>query len=154
MENVEAVDDKTVVYTLSNPIGFFPALAATAPFVAVDPNEFPADELVQFPEKLDGIGPYRMTSHVVGEQMVLETNPTYTGEDKAIIGKVIVKYFADPTTMANAVEKGEIDVAWRTLGPVESTRLQSVEGLTVVKIDAPTLRYMVFNHQYVPGAAQ
>jgi peptide/nickel transport system substrate-binding protein len=46
------------------------------------------------------------------------------------------------------VEKGEIDVAWRTLGPVESTRLQSVEGLTVEKIDAPTLRYLVFNHTY------
>ena len=54
----------------------------------------------------------------------------------------------NPTTMANAVEKGEIDVAWRTLGPVESTRLQSVDGLTVVKVDAPSLRYLVFNHTY------
>jgi peptide/nickel transport system substrate-binding protein len=148
VENVTAADEKTVVYDLINPIGFFPALAATAPFVAVNPNEFPADEIVQFPEKLDGIGPYKMVSHVPGEQMVLEANDLYTGEDAGIIKTVIVKYFADPTTMANAVEKGEIDVAWRTLGPVESTRLQSVEGLTVEKIDAPTLRYMVFNHTY------
>lgn len=146
--NVEAPDEKTVVYTMNSPIGFFPALAATAPFVPVNPNEFPADEIVAFPEKLDGIGQYKMVSHVVGEQMVLEANELYTGDDAAIIKTVIVKYFADPTTMANAVEKGEIDVAWRTLGPVESTRLQSVEGLTVVKIDAPTLRYMVFNHTY------
>lgn len=148
VENVTAPDEKTVVYDLINPIGFFPALAATAPFVAVNPNEFLADEIVAFPEKLDGIGPYKMVSHVPGEQMVLEANDLYTGEDSAIITTVIVKYFADPTTMANAVEKGEIDVAWRTLGPVESTRLQSVEGLTVEKIDAPTLRYLVFNHTY------
>jgi len=148
VENVTAPDEKTVVYDLINPIGFFPALAATAPFVAVNPNEFLADEIVAFPEKLDGIGPYKMVSHVPGEQMVLEANDLYTGEDSAIISTVIVKYFADPTTMANAVEKGEIDVAWRTLGPVESTRLQSVEGLTVEKIDAPTLRYLVFNHTY------
>jgi peptide/nickel transport system substrate-binding protein len=148
VEDVEAPDDLTVVYHLSNPIGFFDALAATAPFVPVNPNEFPADEIVQFPEKLDGIGRYKMVSHVPGEQMVLEANDLYSGDDPAIIKTVIVKYFADPTTMANAVEKGEIDVAWRTLGPVESTRLQSVEGLTVMKIDAPTLRYMVFNHTY------
>ena len=148
VENVTAPDEKTVVYDLINPIGFFPALSATAPFVAVNPNEFPTDEIVQFPEKLDGIGAYKMVSHVPGEQMVLEANDLYTGDDAAIITTVIIKYFADPTTMANAVEKGEIDVAWRTLGPVESTRLQSVEGLTVEKIDAPTLRYLVFNHTY------
>ena len=146
--SVEAPDEKTVVYNLSNPIGFFPALAATAPFVAVNSAIFPADELIQFPETLDGIGPYKMVSHVPGEQMVLAVNEYYTGDDAAIIPNVIVKYFADPTTMANAVETGEIDVAWRTLGPVESTRLQSVDGLTVEKIDAPTLRYMVFNHTY------
>ncbi|MDK2980860.1 MAG: peptide/nickel transport system substrate-binding protein [Chloroflexota bacterium] len=148
VENVTAPDEKTVVYDLTNPIGFFPALAATAPFVAVNPNEFPADEIVAFPEKMDGIGPYKMVSHVPGEQMVLEANDLYTEDDAAIIPTVIIKYFADPTTMANAVEKGEIDVAWRTLGPVESTRLQSVEGVTVEKIDAPTLRYLVFNHTY------
>jgi peptide/nickel transport system substrate-binding protein len=148
VDSVEAPDAQTVVYKLKNPIGFFPALAATAPFVAVNPNEFPADEIVAFPDKIDGIGPYKMVSHVPGEQMVLAANENYFGSDKAIIPNVIIKYFADPTTMANAVEKGEIDIAWRTLGPVESTRLSTVDGLTVVKIDAPALRYLVFNHTY------
>ena len=147
VESVEAPDDLTVVYHLNNPIGFFPALSATAPFVAVNPATFPADEIVQFPDVLDGIGAYKMVSHVVGEQMVLEANDLYSGDAPAI-KTVIIKYFADPTTMANAVETGEIDVAWRTLGPVESTRLQDVEGLTVEKIEAPALRYLTFNHTY------
>ena len=154
VENVEAPDAKTVVYTLKYPIGFFNALAATAPFVPVNPNTFTIDAIVAFPDKLDGIGPYRMVSNVPGEQLVLEANPFYTGEGAPIIPNVIIKYFADPTTMGNAVEKGEIDIAWRTLGPVESTRLQSVAGLTVQKIDAPTLRYMVFNHTYGVAAAE
>lgn len=154
VESVEAPDAKTVVYKLKYPIGFFNALAATAPFVPVNPNTFTLDEIVQFPDKLDGVGPYRMVSNVPGEQLVLEANPFYTGEDKPIIPNVIIKYFADPTTMGNAVEKGEIDIAWRILGPVESIRLQSVEGLTVQKIDAPTLRYMVFNHTYGLTAAE
>ncbi len=50
-------------------------------------------------------GPYRMTSYVAGEQMVLEANPNFYGDDKPIIPKVIIRYFADPTTMSQAVEK-------------------------------------------------
>jgi len=152
VESAEAPDDKTIVYHLKESYGFFTALAAVAPFVPGHPGIFTEAEIVQFPEKVDGIGPYRMVSLVPGEQMVLEANPNYFGDDKPIIPNVIIRYFADPTTMSNAVEKGEIDVAWRTLGPVEAVRLQSVSGLTVTTINAPTLRYLVFNHTYVVPA--
>lgn len=151
IESVEAPDDLTVVYHLTAPFGFFPALAATAPLIPSNPNQFPAGELVFFPNAVDGIGPYRMVSYTAGEQMVLEVNPNYFGEDAPIIPNVIIRYFADPTTMANAVETGEIDVAWRILGPVEAIRLMDVEGLTVEKINAPALRYLVFNHTYTLG---
>lgn len=154
VQSVEAPDDLTVVYHLNSPIGFFNALAATAPFVPVNPNTFTMDAINAYPETLDGIGAYRMVSNVPGEQLVLEANPYYTGEDAPKIKNVIIKYFADPTTLGNAVEKGEIDIAWRTLGPVESTRLSSIEGLTVMKVDAPSLRYMVFNHTYVLDTAE
>lgn len=147
VESVEAVDELTVAYHLKDTFGFFPALAATAPFVVANPATFVEDEIVQFPDVVDGIGAYRMVSHSPGEQMVLEANPHYFGE-APLIPNVIVRYFADPTTMSNAVESGEIDVAWRTLGPVEAVRLQEVDGVTVDTVDAPALRYMVFNHTY------
>lgn len=147
VEDVEAVDELTVAYKLKATFGFFPALAATAPFVVSNPNDFAADELIQFPENLDGIGAYRMVSHTPGQQMSLEANPEYLGEPP-LIPNVIIRYFADPTTMSNAIETGEIDVAWRTLGPVEAIRLQSVDGVNTDKVDAPALRYMVFNHTY------
>ncbi len=150
VESVEAPDDLTVVYHLKDAFGFFDALTATAPFVPAHPDTFPTDEIVAFPASIDGIGPYRMVELVTGQQMVLEANPNYPGDAPAI-PNVIIRYFADPTTMSNAVEKGEIDVAWRTLGPVEATRLQDVDGLNVVKIDAPTLRYLVFNMNYMVG---
>jgi peptide/nickel transport system substrate-binding protein len=150
VESVEAPDDLTVVYNLKASFGFFPTLAATAPFVVTNPATFVADEIVQFPESFDGIGPYRMASFTPGEQMVLEANPEYFGEAPAI-STVIIRYFADPTTMSNAIEKGDIDVAWRTLGPVEAIRLSEVSGVTTVKVDAPALRYMVFNHTFTVG---
>ncbi len=151
VESVEAIDDYTIAYHLKDSYGFFPALAAAAPFIPANPNIYPDDELVAYPDKIDGIGPYRMVSYVPGEQMVLEANPYYFGDDKPQIEKVIIRYFADPTTMGNAVEKGEIDIAWRVLGPVEAIRLQSVDGLTVEKINAPALRYIVFNCAYMVG---
>jgi len=151
VEDVTAVDELTVAYKLKATFGFFPALAATAPFVVSNTNEFPMEEIVQFPEVLDGIGPYKMVSHTPGEQMVLAANELYYGDDKAIIPNVIIKYYADPTTMSNAIEKGEIDVAWRTLGPVEAVRLSELEGMTTETIPAPALRYMVFNHTFMVG---
>ena len=151
VESVEAPDDYTVVYHLKDSFGFFDALAAAAPFVPAHPDVFADDELVQYPETVEGIGPYRMVSYVPGEQMVLEANAEYYGDDKPIIPNVIIRYFADPTTMSNAVETGEIDVAWRTLGPVEAVRLQEVDGLTVETISAPALRYLVFNMNYMAG---
>lgn len=150
--DVAALDDLTVEFTLTAPFGFFDALSAAAPLIPSNPALFPDDELIFFPEILDGIGPYRMVSYTVGEQLVLEANPFYFGDDAPLIPNVIVRYFADPTTMANAVETGEIDVAWRILGAVEATRLTDVEGLTVVKINAPTLRYLSFNHNYMVPA--
>jgi peptide/nickel transport system substrate-binding protein len=148
VESMEAVDDYTLSIKLLQPTGFLPALAATPPFIPANPANFAADQIVQYPEKLDGTGPYRMVSFVPGEQMVLEANPTYFGDDKAIIPNVIIRYFADPTTMSQAVESGEIDIAWRKLGAVESTKLMEVEGLTVDKVNAPALRYLVLNHQF------
>ncbi|NMC02908.1 MAG: hypothetical protein GYA30_11115 [Chloroflexi bacterium] len=149
VESVEAPDDLTVVYHLKDSFGFFNVLSAAAPFIPANPNIFPSDAILQFPTTLDGIGPYQMVKYVPGEQMQLAANPNYFGEDKPLIHNVIIRYFANPTTMSNAVEKGEIDVAWRVLGAVEATRLESVSGLTVEKIDAPTLRYLVFNHNYM-----
>jgi peptide/nickel transport system substrate-binding protein len=148
VENVEKVDDYTINIKLLRPTGFFPALAATPPFIPANPANYTADAIVAFPEKLDGTGPYRMVSNVPGEQLVLEANPNYFGDDKPTIKNVIIRYFADPTTMSQAVEKGEIDIAWRILGAVEAARLQNVPGLTVEKVNAPALRYMVFNHKF------
>jgi peptide/nickel transport system substrate-binding protein len=142
--SVEAPDDLTVVIKLTDAYGFFPAIAAMPVFIPAT-AEVPDDALLQIPTKLDGIGPYRMVSYDPGQQMVLEANPNYFGADKPLIERVIVKYFADPTTMSGAVESGQIDIAWRILGPTEATRLSALEGLTVSTVKAPALRYLVFN---------
>lgn len=149
VESAEATDDRTLIFHLTQPWAVFTALAATAPFVPTNPNDFPADELNQYPDQLMGVGPYMMVEHTVGEQMVLEINPYYWG-DKPAVDRIIMRYFADPTTMGQAVETGEIDIAWRILGAVEAVRLGTVEGLDQQKVNAPSLRYICFQHQTEP----
>ena len=149
ISGVEAPDDSTVVYHLTGAYGFFPSIVATAPFIPRT-AEIPLDTILQFPTKLAGIGPYQMVSFEPGQQMVLEANPNFFGT-APFIKNVIIKYFADPTTMASAVESGQIDIAWRILGPVEATRLSTVAGLTVMTVKAPALRYLVFNVTFMTG---
>jgi peptide/nickel transport system substrate-binding protein len=149
VESVEAPDDTTVVYHLTGAYGFFPAIVATPPFIPRT-FEIPLDTILQIPTKIVGMGPYQMVSYDPGQQMVLEVNPNYYGT-APLIKKVIIKYFADPTTMASAVESGQIDIAWRILGPVEATRLSTVAGLTVMTVKAPALRYLVFNVTFMTG---
>jgi len=148
---VDAPDAKTVVYHLKDSYAFFPALTATPPFIAANPKDFPADKLNAFPATLDGDGPYRMVSYASGQQLVLQANPNYFG-DQPKIKNVIIKYYDKPTTMSQAVQKGDIDIAWRILGAVEAVRLQKeAPDVVVTKVDAPSLRYLVFNMKWPKG---
>lgn len=151
VDSVEVVDDLTVSFTLTQPYAFFPTVAATGPFIPMNPNQYPMDDFNNAPEAIDGVGPYRLVEYVVGEQIVMERNENYWDEESMPnIDRVIIRYFADPTTMALAVENGEIDIAWRTLGPVEAVRLQGIEGLNVMQVDASSIRYIAFNTEMEP----
>jgi peptide/nickel transport system substrate-binding protein len=147
VEAVEAPDDLTVVYHLRDRFGFFPAVAASPCFIPVHPRDFPADRVNRFPEKLDGIGRYRMISYVPGDRMILESNP-YCALDGPKIPRVVLRYFASVAELASALVAGEIDVAWRKLDTAQAARLREQPGLKVVTVSTPLLRYLVFNNAY------
>jgi peptide/nickel transport system substrate-binding protein len=149
VERVEAPDERTLVYHLAGPFAFFPALTATSAFIPAHPQVYAGDEAGAFPEKIPGLGPYQMVAHIPGAEMVLEANPNYYGDPPGI-PRIVIRYFADPSQLAEALMDGEIDIAWRSLGPAEAARLAEAEGLMVTRLEAPVLRYLVFNHNF-PG---
>jgi peptide/nickel transport system substrate-binding protein len=61
-----------------------------------------------------------------------------------------VRDFADPQTMALAVQNGEIDIAWRLLGPELVGQLQGISGLHVGSVDGGSIRYLIINHTMKP----
>lgn len=149
VESVEAVDDVTIQFNLTDSWGFFEQLLAGAPYIPLNPTQFPAGddaELVEFPDApIYGNGPYFISDYTVGEQTVLEANPEYQGDRTPTIENVIVRYFGNPQGMAEAVQTGEIDIAWRILGPELLDQVESA-GLNVATIEGGSIRYLIVNH--------
>lgn len=151
VDSITAPDDKTIVFKLKSAIAFFPSILATAPYVPADPNTFPTDECVLFPQApIYGVGPWFISQFTAGEQIVFEPNPYYTGDLKPQVDQVIVRYFSDPQTMALAVQNGEIDVAWRLLGPELIGQLQGISGLTVGNTNGGRIQFLDLNHTMAP----
>jgi peptide/nickel transport system substrate-binding protein len=151
VKSITAPDDKTIVFTLTTPIAFFPQILAGAPYVATDPKVFKADACNLFPPApIYGVGAWYVSQYNPDEQMVLLPNPNYTGTMKPQVKQIIVRFYSDPNTMALAVQSGEIDVAWRILSPDQLTSLKKVSGLTVGAINGGSIRYLVLNHTIKP----
>lgn len=145
---VEKIDDMTVKVTFSAPFAFAPQLVATNPWKILNPNAWTATE--QNTENTAcGIGPYVIESFAEGEETVFVANETYYG-DAPKMSKVIVRYFADSSTMALALQNGEIDVAWKSLSPADFTALQGASGITTEVSGGTEIRYIVWNSRTAP----
>lgn len=143
VESVEVVDEYTVKFILKDTFAYFPSLVASPPYFPVSPNIYPADELLTDPSELVAIGPYKVESFVREVELVLVKNPDYYGEP-AKNDKIIMKYYKDATTMRLAVEKGEIDIAWKSLNPTDIADLKENENLKVVEASGAYIRYLCF----------
>jgi peptide/nickel transport system substrate-binding protein len=151
LASVEAPDAKTIVFHLKQPVAYFLQLVATAPYRPADPNIFPADQCMLYPDApIYGTGPWYVSQFVPDQQIVFEPNPYYTGNYPAQVKQVIVRFFSDPQTEALAIQNGEIDIAWRYLGGELISQLKGVSGLNVGTINGGSIRYLILNHTMAP----
>ena len=74
---------------------------------------------------------------------MLEANPNFWGKEP-LVKKIIIRYFADATTMRLALEKGEIDLAYKTMNPSDIADLSKSTKLTTYKLPGPYIRYLCF----------
>ena len=154
VDRVEIVDKYRVKFVLKNPVAYFPSLVATVPYYPVNPNIYPADKIVQDPTslkggKLVGLGPYRVVFFKRDQQIALEANPYYSGA-KPKNDMVIIRYFADATTMRLALEKGELDFAFKSFNPSDINDLQKMSNLKTIKGQGPYIRYLCFQCNTAP----
>jgi len=151
LASITAPDDSTIVFTLKNKVGYFPQILATAAYIPAYPGTFSNSECNLFPTApVYGVGPWFISQYTQNEQVVLEPNPYYNGDLVPQSDQIIVRYFSDPQTLALAVQNGEVDVAWRFLGPQLISQLQGTEGVTVGTINGGAIRYLVLNYNMAP----
>ena len=82
------------------------------------------------------LGPYRLTSFKRDEEAVFEANPNYWGKEPGV-KKIIIRYFADATTMRLALEKGEVDLTFKSMNPSDITDLLKNTKYNAFKVPGP-----------------
>ncbi|MBA2240079.1 MAG: ABC transporter substrate-binding protein [Solirubrobacterales bacterium] len=150
LKSVETPDERTVIFNLKAPDATWPFLL-TSGGAAIVPAEYPADE-VQPSDETVGSGRFTIAEYEEGQQTVLEANPEYTGDDPAQVDRVIIQYYDKSSTLTQAVEQGEVEIAYRSLSPTDVEGLQGSEGVEVVEGPGSEIRYLNFNLDLQEGS--
>jgi len=160
------VDDPyTLVIRIAEPDATFLARLADpiAPSMAFSPKSTPADEFAK--GRFAGVGPYQLVSYTPEVEAVYEPCPNNWKEwacdllpwpwsklcqaSFIPLPNVIVKFYADAAALRLAVERGEVDVGFRTFLPADILDLEARAeelGLQVIKGETSlSVRYIVFN---------
>ena len=139
---IETPDDTTVIFHLNKADTTFLKVLTSATSSIVDEELFPADKLLG-DDKVVGSGPYKLSQYKPGEQAVLEANETYEGERAPQAPQIFVTYFSDPAPLKQAVESGQVDIAWRTLSPTDLNDLEGSDNVDVIRGEGSEFRYWV-----------
>ncbi|MCU1576511.1 MAG: oppA [Leifsonia sp.] len=158
LESVSAPDQTTVVFKLksANDQTFAQVLSSPAGPI-VDEQVFSADKVTPDQTIVKGdafAGQYTITSYKFNELIAYKANPGYQGLlGKAKTANVNVKYYASSSNLKLDVQKGGIDVAFRSLSATDIESLRTDKNVKVVDGPGGEIRYIVFNFNSQPYGA-
>ena len=132
---VVAADEYTVRFEFSTP--YAPLLDSLVKYHAlITPSDV---DPVRFKTETLGTGPFIMTEHVIGERTVFKRNENYWWEGHPYVDEVIFVYLPDPTSRAEALKAGTIDVLY----DMDASSVPAIESHPDTRVaQAPTGGYM------------
>jgi peptide/nickel transport system substrate-binding protein len=77
-------------------------------------------------------GPYVLTDLVENQYVTLEANPGYSGDHRAAVERITVRYNEDPMAQVQALDNGELDVISPQSTADVLGALENVDGVEVV----------------------
>jgi peptide/nickel transport system substrate-binding protein len=150
---VEAVDDRTVVFHLSGPDATFPLRLTTGNGGSIVPSDvYPADA-AQPNDQVVGSGPYVIGEFDTSTQITLEPNENYTGDIERRNSGVIIQFYQQESALKQAIEEGEVMVAYRSLGVNDTADLRengASRGVEVVTGNGTEINYLVLQASRPP----
>jgi peptide/nickel transport system substrate-binding protein len=151
--SVEATDDRTVVFHLSEPDATFPFALTTPNAGSIVPSDvFPADDL-QPNQQVVGSGPYVIGEFDVSQRITLDPNENYTGDREVRNSGVIIQIYQQQSALKQAIEEGEVMVGYRGLGVTDTVDLQdngAERGVEVIFGQGTEINYMVLQASRPP----
>jgi peptide/nickel transport system substrate-binding protein len=155
----DAPDPLTVNFTLKAPNDqTFPQILSSAAGPIVDeqvfsPNKITPDQTIVKANAF--AGQYMITSYDFNKLIQYIVNPNYQGLlPKPKTSTINVKYYSDASNMKLDVQKGDIDVAFRSLSATDIASLRKDKNVKVVDGPGGELRYIVFNFDTMPYGAK
>jgi peptide/nickel transport system substrate-binding protein len=139
----------TVVFHLASPQSTWPFILSTNAGYIVEKAKYPFNKILSNTDQQYGTGPYKLQKYTPGQQAVFVPNTNYWGP-KPKNGGIIINYYSKSSTMKLALEKGEIDMAFRDFTPTELASLSKEKGIVVHSGNGVVIRYLVFNVKRAP----
>ncbi|NPV59447.1 MAG: ABC transporter substrate-binding protein [Actinobacteria bacterium] len=139
LEKVRAEDDHTVVFTLKEPMSTFINLLVT---MGIVPKHAHGEDYAYNPI---GSGPYKLVQWDRGQQMIVEANPLYYGEQPYF--KRITFLFLEEDAAFAAAQAGEVDVA----AVPHTLAAEGIAGMRLLDVDSVDNRGICF--PYVPAGS-
>jgi oligopeptide transport system substrate-binding protein len=149
---VVALDDYTVQFTLENPAGYFPSIAA----MWVD---FPQPQWLIESDLGDkwteaGIiqttGPYVIDTWIHGGEMVLVKNPLYINADEVQVERIELAMITEASTAFALYENNELDYAAVPSPEIDRVKADPVLSAEYYQAPAACTYYYGFNNQKPP----
>ncbi len=146
VDSVDATDEYVLEFELHRPVPYFQEIVARAPFFAVHPDDFPADDVVRNISPLIGNGVYILDSFEQSERIELVANPDYQFGTPARTHRIILTDYEDTESLRLALVKNEVDVAWRDVRLPDAVSTAN-EHSNVIFASTPSLRmwYLYIN---------
>lgn len=147
VESVEAVDDRTVAFTLSSPRSaslFLPLVADFAGGYVVCSQAVNMDNVEEFQSHPVGTGPFMFSEYNPGNNIVLEANDDYWRGPPRLAG-IDMSFMADESSRTLALQAGELDFIFGVLEDQWVERIDAEDGLTAIALPVGGLHFLNIN---------
>lgn len=144
IDKMEAVDDRTVRFTLKIPYSPFPAL-----FAGYQARILPHDKLDTLTTEPVGSGPFKFVELLPGDRLVLAKNPDHWEADQIHVDRLVIRVIPEFSAAVINLEAGDVDMVW-SLPPEEIEKLKTSKVATAHEVATGNWWAFVMNNTHPP----
>lgn len=153
--SIEKIDDLTVKFVMDQPQASFLVKtlerSSGRAMTIVSQKAIEEMGLEQYGLTPVGTGPFKVTSHELGQSLVLEKNENYYDPERPKLDKITIIPIPEPEPLAAAIEAGDIHlIGGNGAAPELIDRFEANPDIVVSTVDGPGFQYLSMNPHIEP----